>query len=183
MGNFLIKEIEDNMQLKLYNKLYKSKEMTDLLNEPESVAERRKELNDIIKVMRNAQKIIKRDPDLMVVMQININDSDITDNKKGINKIQKNIDSNKKSNLEKPQTKTQPQTNREKKNINIINKFESLDNFADNEILSNEELINAKDLEKNKNNTENKDKNNNFLEKLSNELIAKGTIKIERYIF
>ena len=81
MGNFLIKEIEDNMQLKLYNKLYKSKEMTDLLNEPESVAERRKELNDIIKVMRNAQKIIKRDPDLMVVMQININDSDITDNK------------------------------------------------------------------------------------------------------
>ena len=81
MGNFLIKEIEDNMQLKLYNKLYKSKEMTDLLNEPESVAERRKELNDIIKVMRNAQKIIKRDPDLMVVMQININDSDITDTK------------------------------------------------------------------------------------------------------
>ena len=77
MGNFLIKEIEDNMQLKLY----KSKEMTDLLNEPESVAERRKELNDIIKVMRNAQKIIKRDPDLMVVMQININDSDITDTK------------------------------------------------------------------------------------------------------
>ena len=101
------------------------------------------------------------------------------DNKKGINKIQKNIDSNKKSNLEKPQIKTQPQTNREKKNINIINKFESLDNFADNEILSNEELINAKDLEKNKNNTENKDKNNNFLEKLSNELIAKGTIKID----
>ena len=100
-------------------------------------------------------------------------------NKKGINKTQKNIDSNKKSNLEKPQTKTQPQTNREKKNINIINKFESLDNFADNEILSNEELINAKDLEKNKNDTENKDKNNNFLEKLSNELIAKGTIKID----
>ena len=81
MGNNLIKEIEDNMQLKLYNKLYNAKEMTDLLNEPESVAERRKELNDMIKVMRNAQKIIRRDPDLMVVMQININDSDITSNK------------------------------------------------------------------------------------------------------
>jgi len=78
MGNYLIKEIEENMQLKLYNKLYNAREITDLLSEPESVAERRKELNDMIKVMRNAQKIIRRDPDLMTVMQIDINDSDIT---------------------------------------------------------------------------------------------------------
>ena len=85
MGNYLIKEIEENMQLKLYNKLYNAREMTDLLSEPESVAERRKELNDMIKVMKNAQKIIRRDPDLMTVMQININDSDIsnTQDKKG----------------------------------------------------------------------------------------------------
>ena len=86
MGNYLVKEIEENMQLKLYNKLYNAREMTDLLSEPESIAERRKELNDMIKVMKNAQKIIRRDPDLMTVMQININDSDITshaaDNKK-----------------------------------------------------------------------------------------------------
>ena len=72
-----MKEIEENMQLKLYNKLYNAREMTDLLSEPESVAERRKELNNMIKVMRNAQKILRRDPDLMTVMQININDSDI----------------------------------------------------------------------------------------------------------
>ena len=52
--------------------------MTDLLSEPESVAERRKELNNLIKVMRSAQKIIRRDPDLMTVMEINIEDSDIT---------------------------------------------------------------------------------------------------------
>ena len=31
------------MQVKLYNKLYNAKELTDLLNEPENVAERRKE--------------------------------------------------------------------------------------------------------------------------------------------
>ena len=78
MGNYLVKEIEENMQLKLYNKLYNAREMTDLLSEPESVAERRKELTDMIKVMKNAQKIIRRDPDLMTVMQININDNDIT---------------------------------------------------------------------------------------------------------
>ena len=82
MGNYLIKEIEENMQLKLYNKLYNARELTDSLSEPESVAERRKELNDMIKVMRNAQKIIRRDPDLMTVMQININDEDITSHAK-----------------------------------------------------------------------------------------------------
>ena len=53
MGNYLVKEIEENMQLKLYNKLYNAKEITDLLSEPESVAERRKELNELIKVMKN----------------------------------------------------------------------------------------------------------------------------------
>ncbi|MCQ2973164.1 MAG: hypothetical protein MJ209_07905, partial [archaeon] len=86
LGNFLIREIEENMQIKLYNKLNKAKEMADLLNEPESVTQRRKELNDMIKVMRNAQKIIRRDPDLMSVMQININDSDIAASKETKNK-------------------------------------------------------------------------------------------------
>ena len=81
MGNYLVKEIQENMQLKLYNKLYNAREMTDLLSEPESVAERRKELTSLIKVMKNAQKIIRRDPDLMTVMEININDSDITSHK------------------------------------------------------------------------------------------------------
>ena len=34
--------------------------MTDLLSEPESVAERRKELTDMIKVMKNRKIRIKR---------------------------------------------------------------------------------------------------------------------------
>ena len=112
MGNFLVKEIQENMQLKLYNKLYNAREMTDLLNEPESIAERRKELNDMIKVMRNAQKIIRRDPDLMTVMQININDSDITpskpekENKKKEDKKQPNEKKDSKPVSEKPKPAT-----------------------------------------------------------------------------
>ena len=43
-----------------------------------SVAGRRKELNELIKIMKNDQKIINRDPDLMIVMEININDSHIS---------------------------------------------------------------------------------------------------------
>jgi len=104
MGNFLVKEIEDNMQLKLYNKLYNAREMTDLLSEPESIAERRKELNELIKVMRNAQKIIRRDPDLMSVMEININDSDITGTQN--QKAEK-----RQSKLDLSQTKTLQHTN------------------------------------------------------------------------
>ncbi len=77
IGNNLIKSIEDNMQIELYNQLYKSNEMVALLSEPEHIAERRKDLTELIRVMRNAQKVIKRDPDLMTVMQIDINDSDI----------------------------------------------------------------------------------------------------------
>ena len=101
MGQYLVKEIEDNMQLKLYNKLYNAREVTDLLSEPESVAERRKELNDLIKVMKNAQKIIRRDPDLMTVMQININDSDITNTQNS--KSKKDA-----KNKEDPKAKAQP---------------------------------------------------------------------------
>ncbi len=77
IGNNLIKEIEDNMQIQLYNQLYKSNEMVALLSEPEHIAERRRDLTELIRVMRNAQKVIRRDPDLMTVMKIDINDSDI----------------------------------------------------------------------------------------------------------
>ena len=114
IGNYLIKEIEDNMQLKLYNKLYNAREMTDLLSEPESVAERRKELNDIIKVMRNAQKVIRRDPDLMTVMHININDSDIINTK----------ETKKESKKEKEKEKKEPEKQQPaKKKPNLGNLF------------------------------------------------------------
>ena len=78
IGNHLVKSIQLHMQMRLYNMLYKSREIVNVLNEPESVTIRRKELNDQIKVMKEAQKIIRKDPDLMQVMQIDINDSDIT---------------------------------------------------------------------------------------------------------
>ena len=78
IGMNLVKSIEENMQITLYNMLYKSQEVVNVLNEPESVMIRRKELTEQIKVLRDAQRIIRRDPDLMQVMQIDINDSDIS---------------------------------------------------------------------------------------------------------
>ena len=106
IGNNLIKSIEDNMQIELYNQLYKSNEMVSLLNEPEHIAERRKDLTELIRVMRNAQKVIKRDPDLMTVMQIDINDSDIhpggKDEKINFNNNVKNNDINQNVNQKNP---------------------------------------------------------------------------------
>ena len=78
IGNNIVRSIEETMQITLYNMLYKSREIVNVLNEPESVQIRRKELLHQIKVLWEAQKIVRRDPDLMQVMQININDSDIT---------------------------------------------------------------------------------------------------------
>lgn len=51
------------MQLQLYNQLYKSTEMVTVLNEPDSVMIQREELHKRIKVMKDAQKIIRRDPE------------------------------------------------------------------------------------------------------------------------
>ena len=104
IGNNLVKEIEDNMQIELYNQLYKSNEMVGLLSEPEHIAERRRDLTELIKVMRNAQKVIRRDPDLMTVMKIDINDSDIHPgtNLEKINKEPKSIASNSSFKKEQP---------------------------------------------------------------------------------
>ncbi len=63
IGYFLVKSIQDNMQLNLYNQLYKSSEMAKVLNEPESIAQKRDSLNKSIKVMKDAQKLIRRDPE------------------------------------------------------------------------------------------------------------------------
>ena len=90
IGNNLVNEIENNMQIELYNQLYKSTDVVNLLNEPEHIATKRKELVELIKVMKNAQKIIRRDPDLMTVMKININDSDIAPPKEENNIQQQN---------------------------------------------------------------------------------------------
>jgi hypothetical protein len=83
LGYTLVKTIENNMKMKLYQMLYNDKSMVSVLNEPEGIKRQRIELNRQIKVMRDAQKVIKRDPDLMNVMQIKIDEADIQEYEKG----------------------------------------------------------------------------------------------------
>ena len=113
--------------------------------------------------------------------------SDKNENKEQKNNINKNndqIDSTKKLNKEKPQT------NINQKNINTINKLQSLDNYADNEILGKDEIlnnnnknnINLKNITQgNENNKEiipEKKEKCDFLKNLSKEIL-KDTIKID----
>jgi hypothetical protein len=63
IGFFLVKSIQDSMQLQLYNQLYKSTEMVNVLSEPEHITRQREELHKKIKIMKDAQKIIRRDPE------------------------------------------------------------------------------------------------------------------------
>ena len=51
------------MQLHLYDALYKNQEIVEVLNEPEGIKRQRIELTRQIKVMRDAQKVIRRDPE------------------------------------------------------------------------------------------------------------------------
>ena len=66
IGNFFVKEIEDNLQISLQNKIYESKEIVDSFEESESISQRRKELTDIIEVMKKAQNIIWKNTDLII---------------------------------------------------------------------------------------------------------------------
>ena len=63
----------------LYDALYKNQEIVAALNEPEGIRRQREELTRQIKVMRDAQKVIRRDPDLMSVMNIDISDNEISE--------------------------------------------------------------------------------------------------------
>ena len=83
LGYTLVNTIQNDMKMKLYEMLYNDKSMVSVLNEPEGIKRQRIELNRQIKVMKDAQKVIKRDPDLMNVMQIKIDEADIQEYEKG----------------------------------------------------------------------------------------------------
>ena len=140
IGNNLVKEIEDNMQIELYNQLYKSNELVALLSEPEHIAERRRDLTELIKVMRNAQKVIRRDPDLMTVMQIDINDSDIYPGGKN----EKNTNEN-----PSPASKNLSSQNSFKSNLSDQNSFKNVNGINNQNSFKNINGINNQNSFKN----------------------------------
>lgn len=52
------------MQYQIYNEMMKKQESIDLLSEPPHIREERETICKTLEVLRNAIKILKRDPDL-----------------------------------------------------------------------------------------------------------------------
>lgn len=58
----------------LYSEIMKNVEILDQLGEPPHIAEERKTLEKILGVLRKAQKVLKKDPDLASSSLMNDND-------------------------------------------------------------------------------------------------------------
>jgi len=50
--------------------------MISILNEPDSVAEERLRINNTLKVLKEAQKVLKRDPDINQMSTTNFGEGD-----------------------------------------------------------------------------------------------------------
>lgn len=72
IGTFLVKGITDNIQLHLYNKIYTGTEIMDQLSESDHISQRRVQLTNTLKILKEAQKEIVKNKDLLEIMQINI---------------------------------------------------------------------------------------------------------------
>lgn len=64
IGFFLVRKSEQSLQFDLYNAAQSNPEMSKFLGEPQNVAERRKGLTEILNTLKNAVKVLQRDPEI-----------------------------------------------------------------------------------------------------------------------
>eukprot|EP01016_Furgasonia_blochmanni_P039369 TRINITY_DN4881_c0_g2_i13.p1 TRINITY_DN4881_c0_g2~~TRINITY_DN4881_c0_g2_i13.p1 ORF type:complete len:725 (+),score=184.79 TRINITY_DN4881_c0_g2_i13:160-2334(+) len=64
IGTFLVRSAEEKMQYALYNEVNRSQEIMTLLGEPSHVTAERDTLTKILNILKKAQKVLKKDPDL-----------------------------------------------------------------------------------------------------------------------
>jgi hypothetical protein len=63
IGFFLVKASQERLQFELYAQINKNETLTKQLGEPERVTEERKALNSTLEILKNAVKILTRDPE------------------------------------------------------------------------------------------------------------------------
>jgi len=64
IGYFLVKASQEKLQFELYAQINRNETLTKQLGEPERVTEERKQLNSTLEVLKNAIKVLQRDPDI-----------------------------------------------------------------------------------------------------------------------
>jgi dynamin 1-like protein len=63
VGYFLVTKTQDKLNQQLWHRINSNERIASMLGEPPSVTERRKQLNSTINVLKNALKVIQRDPE------------------------------------------------------------------------------------------------------------------------
>lgn len=64
IGFFMVRKSQDALQFELYNQVNTNKGLSSTLGEPARITERRKALSDVLKVLKDAIKVLQRDPDI-----------------------------------------------------------------------------------------------------------------------
>jgi len=63
VGFFLVKASQEKLQFELYAQINRNEALTKQLGEPESVTEERKTLNNTLNTLKQAIKVLQRDPE------------------------------------------------------------------------------------------------------------------------
>ena len=63
IGYFLVRTSQDTLQFELYNQVNTNKALTSSLGEPRNITERRKALSEVLQTLKNALKVLQRDPE------------------------------------------------------------------------------------------------------------------------
>ena len=64
IGYFLVKASQERLQFELYAQINKNDQLTKQMGEPERVTEERKSLNTTLNTLKQAVKVLQRDPDI-----------------------------------------------------------------------------------------------------------------------
>lgn len=74
IGHFLVKKCQDKIQFHLYSEINKNSKMAEVLGEHPAITEERNSLSHSLAVLKNAVKVLQRDPDISNVITL---DSDL----------------------------------------------------------------------------------------------------------
>ena len=70
IGHFLVKKVQDKIQFNLYSEMNKNVRMSDALGEHPGITEERNRLSKTLDILKNATKVLQRDPDIANVITL-----------------------------------------------------------------------------------------------------------------
>lgn len=70
IGHFLVKKCQEKIQFSLYTEINKNSKLAEVLGEHPAITEERNKLAETLRVLKNATKVLQRDPDITNVLTL-----------------------------------------------------------------------------------------------------------------